>query len=60
MKEKDDFISIRVNIKDDLSGIKSYRGEIDNKWILMEYDPKRERLTHYFDKNLSKGKHFSL
>lgn len=49
--------SIRVNIMDDLSGIKSYRGEIDNKWILMEYDPKRGRLTHYFDKNLSKGKH---
>ena len=52
--------SIRVNIKDDISGIKSYRGEIDNKWILMEYDPKRERLTHYFDKNLSKGNIFSL
>ena len=23
----------------------------------MEYDPKRNRLTHYFEKNLEKGKH---
>ena len=29
--------TIRMTIKDDMSGIKSYRGEIDGKWILMEY-----------------------
>ena len=49
--------TIKMTIKDDMSGIKSYRGEIDGKWILMEYDPKRARLTHYFEKDLSKGKH---
>ena len=53
--------TLRMTIKDDMSGIKSYRGEIDGKWILMEFDPKRARLTHYFEKGLSKGKHiFSL
>ena len=49
--------TIRMTIKDDMSGIKSYRGEIDGKWILMEYDPKKNRLTHYFEKELEKGKH---
>ena len=49
--------SIRINIEDKLSGVKSYRGEINGSWILMEYDPKRNRLTHFFEKNLEKGKH---
>ena len=49
--------AIRMTIKDDLSGIKSYRGEIDDNWILMEFDPKRARLTHYFEKELERGKH---
>ena len=49
--------TLRMIIKDEMSGIKSYRGEIDSKWILMEFDPKRALLTHYFDKDLSKGKH---
>ena len=49
--------SIRINIEDELSGIKSYRGEINGSWILMEYDPKRNRLTHFFEKKLEKGKH---
>ena len=46
-----------MTIKDDFSGIKSYEGKIDGKWVIMEYDPKRNRLTHYFEKNLEKGKH---
>ena len=37
--------AIRMTIKDDLSGIKSYRGEIDDNWILMEYDPKKSTNT---------------
>ena len=49
--------TIKMTIKDDMSGIKSYRGEIDGKWILMEFDPKRARLTHFFEKDLSKGMH---
>ena len=37
-------------ITDNLSGIKTYRGEIDGKWVLFEYDPKNKMLVHYFDK----------
>ena len=49
--------TIRITIEDDMSGIKSYRGYIDGKWIIMEYDPKKARLTHYFEKKLERGKH---
>lgn len=49
--------TLKMTIKDDFSGIKSYEGKIDGKWVIMEYDPKRNRLTHYFEKNLEKGKH---
>lgn len=49
--------TLRMNIRDDLSGIQSYRAEIDGKWVLMEYDPKKARLTHRFQKSLTKGNH---
>ncbi len=35
--------------KDDFSGIQSYRGEIDGKWILLEYDQKSNLLVYQFD-----------
>lgn len=41
--------SIRFNVIDEMSGIKSYKGYIDNKWILMQYDPKNDLLTYVFD-----------
>ena len=49
--------SIKLTIKDKHSGIKSYRGEIDGKWILMEYDYKRNLLRFDIEKRISKGKH---
>jgi hypothetical protein len=49
--------SIMVKIADNLSGIKSYRPKVDGKWILMEYDKKRNLLTHYFDEHITPGKH---
>ena len=49
--------SIRINIKDNLSGIKSYRAEIDGKWILMEYDYKNNKLIYSFDNSIKKGQH---
>ena len=49
--------SLKMTIKDDFSGIKSYNGKIDGKWVLMEYDKKNNRLTHYFEESLEKGKH---
>ena len=41
---------IRFNIKDDFSGISEYRGEIDDQWVLFEYDAKKSLITYQFDK----------
>jgi len=49
--------SIKLTIKDKHSGIKSYRAEIDGKWVLMDYDYKRNLLKFNIDKSLTKGKH---
>ncbi len=43
--------NLRVKIYDRDSGIKSYRGEINGKWILMQFDPKKGVLTYDFDTN---------
>lgn len=43
---------IQLIIKDDLSGIKSYNGYLNGKWILFEYDFKTNRITHYFEDNI--------
>lgn len=48
--------SIMVKTSDNLSGIKQYRGTIDGKWILVEYEPKKSLLYYTFD-NISKGSH---
>ena len=49
----------RVNFKifDDLSGIQSFNGYIDDQWVLMEYDSKSRSLWHVFEGSLTKGKH---
>lgn len=47
---------LRIRINDDFSGIKSYEAEIDNKWALMEYDPKNAALIYSFnEKYLARG-----
>ena len=40
---------ISFKITDDLSGITSFRGELDGKWILFEYDAKNNLIEYYFD-----------
>ena len=45
-----DLNKIQFHISDNLSGINSYRGEIDGKWVLFEYDEKSGLLTYHFDK----------
>lgn len=53
--------ALMMTISDDMSGIDSYRGTIDGKWVLFEYDYKKDRLTYFFDKNrLEKGKNHTL
>lgn len=44
-------------ISDNLSGIKSFNGYIDGKWILMEFDAKSASLWHSFDEQTKPGKH---
>ncbi len=46
--------SFTIKVSDDLSGVTSWRGTLDGKWILLEYEPKNKTLTHTFDKH-SKG-----
>ena len=49
---------ISIRISDDLSGISSYRGEIDGKYALFEYDSKNALLTYAFDdERLHPGAH---
>lgn len=48
---------LRFRISDDLSGIKSYRMEIDGKWVLAEFDAKTGILFHIFENPPSGRKH---
>ena len=48
---------IDFTISDNFSGIQSFHGYINDKWVLMEYDPKNRHLWHRFDSTLPKGKH---
>lgn len=44
---------LKVKITDDLSGISSYRATINGKFILMEYDYKKDVLTYNFNDNVN-------
>ncbi|MES2419493.1 MAG: M23 family metallopeptidase [Bacteroidota bacterium] len=48
---------MNFKIRDNLSGIKSFNGYIDGKWILMEFDAKTANLWHTFDERTLAGKH---
>jgi hypothetical protein len=41
--------SIRFLATDELSGMKSYEGYIDNEWALFEYDLKNDLVYYVFD-----------
>ena len=47
---------IAVKIGDNMSGIKTYSGKIDGKWVLMEWDYKTRVLSYTFD-GITSGKH---
>ncbi|MEG1648886.1 MAG: M23 family metallopeptidase [Rikenellaceae bacterium] len=51
--------SISFRISDDLSGIESYNGYIDDKWVLFEYDAKSAVIKHTMDPSVIKkgGRH---
>ena len=48
---------IRLRIRDDFSGIRTYRGTIDGEWVLFEYDAKYALLRHRFERDLPRGSH---
>ncbi len=43
--------SLRFTVRDDFSGISTYKGYIDGKWALFEYDPKYDRISYTLDKD---------
>jgi hypothetical protein len=47
--------TLKVKITDELSGIAAYRGRLNGKWILMDYDAKNDLLTYIFDDLLVRG-----
>ncbi|HVW98114.1 MAG TPA: M23 family metallopeptidase [Mucilaginibacter sp.] len=48
---------IFLRIGDNLSGVKSYNGKIDGKWVLMEWDYKTKVLGYRFNDDIAPGKH---
>lgn len=44
MPQKGKSSTLVIKLKDDLSGIKSYKTLINKKWLLMEYDPKANKM----------------
>ncbi len=44
--------SVSLTISDELSGIKTYNGYLNNVWVLFEYESKLNRITHVFKDNL--------
>jgi hypothetical protein len=47
--------AIKITINDNLSGIRTYRGTLNNSWILMDYDAKNRLLTYERDALLLPG-----
>ncbi|MEI8112788.1 MAG: M23 family metallopeptidase [Bacteroidia bacterium] len=41
---------LKFKVTDNLSGIETFRGTIDGKWVLFEYDMKNNLLSYTFDK----------
>jgi hypothetical protein len=48
--------TISLRISDNLSGIQSYRGTLNGKWILMDFDAKSGKLVYSVDDRIRPGK----
>jgi hypothetical protein len=51
-----DTVSIKFQLNDDLSGVCCYKGFINGKWELFEYDAKNDLLEYFLDENSPRGK----
>lgn len=47
--------TLRVEVKDDFSGIASIRPTLNDRWILMDHDPKNNLLIYEMDDRMQKG-----
>lgn len=54
------FKYLSLEISDDLSGIDTYSATLNGKWILMEYEPKKNTITYNFDANITDQKKCDL
>ena len=59
-KTLSDPAKIRFKITDDLSGIASYNGYIDDVWVLFEFDIKTNEITYTFDSHVQRNKNHQL
>ncbi|MCK4570001.1 MAG: M23 family metallopeptidase [Bacteroidales bacterium] len=58
---KPDRKTVKLKIKDELSGIRRFRASLNGSWVLMDYDAKNALLTYTIDERLKKGNnHFVL
>jgi Peptidase family M23 len=48
---------IAFTVTDNLSGIDYFRGTVDGKWILFQYNPKNNWVYYIFDEHVTKGTH---
>lgn len=44
---------LEVSISDNMSGIATYNGYLNGKWILLEYDYKTKKLSYNFEDNIA-------
>lgn len=52
--------AIKVRLSDNFSGIESFRGEVDGKFVLFTHDVKSSVYTYKFDDRLTQGKTHQL
>jgi len=48
-------ISLKFTVSDNFSGINNYKGEVNGKWALVEWDPKNKLMTYKFDEVAEPG-----
>ncbi len=49
-------IRLRFTVSDNFSGIAKYKGEVNGKWVLVEWDPKNKLMIYNFDSVAQQGK----
>jgi hypothetical protein len=48
--------SLKFTVSDNLSGIDTYKGEVNGQWVLVEWDPKYNLMIYRFDDIAKPGK----